>query len=69
MLLNKSLGVQIALMVVYGFDGARCAFTYIYMSDMVPLVSIPIVGMLYYVLDGLTLGVQSIYFMTISKYY
>ena len=55
-------------MVVYGFDGARCAFTYIYMSDMVPLVSIPIVGMLYYVLDGLTLGVQSIYFMTISKY-
>ena len=53
----------------YGLVGGRCAFTYIYLADMVPLNSIPIVGTLYFVIDGLTLGLQSVYFMWISKHY
>jgi hypothetical protein len=69
LLLNRSLAWQIALISIYGFTAASCSFTYIYMSDMLPLKSVPIAGTLYYVLDGLTLGFQSIYFMTISTYY
>lgn len=56
-------------MAIYGFDGARCAFSYIYLSDLVPTSSIPLVGTLYYVIDGLTMGIQAMYFKWVSSYY
>jgi hypothetical protein len=52
--LSRSLELSILLMAVYGFVGCRCAFTFSFLSDLVPTKRLPIVSTLYFVLDGLT---------------
>ena len=65
----KGINFAIFLTVIYGLSGARCAFSYTFLAQLVPESHISFVSMLYTGCDTLTILVQSIYFWKISHYY
>ena len=64
-----NISQALALTAFYGLAGARDAFSFTYIAQLVPEAYIALVSMLYVGCNSLTLLVESVYFWQISQNY